>query len=268
MRRAEIALRSRRHDGADGSDRRQLVTHPAHAQPPAGAQCQDPSMDRAPVVHPRLLLVEDDRELAPLLVEVLREQYAVEHAGDGQRGLHAALTHAFDVMVIDRGLPAIEGVDLVARLRASGIRCPILLLTARGTVADRIEGLDAGAEDYLVKPFEIDELLARLRALLRRHVDQPATLRIGVGLHLEPAARVVVDASGRRIDLSGREAALIEIFARRPHQVFTRPELLAAVFTAQDGPGVVDTYVYYLRRKLGRNVIGTVHGLGYRLGTG
>jgi two-component system response regulator QseB len=116
-----------------------------------------------------LLLVEDDVQLSELLVELLTDAgYAVDHARDGQAGLHRGLTRDYDAMVIDRGLPAIEGVDLVSRLRSRGVTTPILILTARGTLADRVEGLDAGAEDYLVKPFEIDELLARLRALAIR----------------------------------------------------------------------------------------------------
>lgn len=214
---------------------------------------------------PTLLLVEDDRGLAPLLIEVLAEAYEVKHAADGQAGLHAALTGSFDVMVIDRGLPGIEGVELISRLRAVGTATPALVLTARGTVADRIEGLDAGAEDYLVKPFDIDELLARLRALLRRHPDTADHLRLG---------RRVLDVAGRRVigegpvvDLSGRETDLLATLARRPRQVFTRPDLLAAVFDTGDDPGSIDTYVYYLRKKLGRDIVDTVHGLGYRLGT-
>ena len=130
-------------------------------QPTTAPADQQPSL-------PRLLLVEDDRVLGPLLIEVLAENHEVDHAPDGQAGLHLALTRSYDLMVVDRGLPAIDGIDLIGRLRARGIATPILILTARGTLADRVEGLDAGAEDYLVKPFEIDELLARLRALLRR----------------------------------------------------------------------------------------------------
>lgn len=220
------------------------------------------------VERPRLLLVEDDAQLGPLLVDILAEAYAVDLARDGQAGLHAALTRDHEVLVIDRGLPAIEGVDLVRRLRRQGLMTPILVLTARATVADRVEGLDAGAEDYLVKPFEIDELLARLRALLRRPIDRAPLLDLG-RRRLDVAGRRVVDpddGQGRPVDLSGREATLLEVLARRPQQVFTRPELLAAVFDPADDPGSVDTYVYYLRRKLGRESVQTVHGLGYRLG--
>jgi two-component system response regulator QseB len=216
--------------------------------------------------RPRLLLVEDDTQLGPLLGEVLDDTYTVDLVRDGQAGLHSGLTRGYDVMVIDRGLPAIEGADLVRRLRTRGVTTPILILTARGAVADRVDGLDAGAEDYLVKPFEIDELLARLRALLRRSIDRAGLLDLGRS-RFDVAGRQVIGADGEpTIDLSGREAALLEVLARRPQQVFTRPDLLAAVFDPADDPGSVDTYVYYLRRKLGREVVHTVHGVGYRLG--
>ncbi len=214
---------------------------------------------------PRLLLVEDDRNLGPLLVEVLSDQHEVDHAGDGQAGLHLALTRRYDVMVIDRGLPAIDGIDLIGRLRNRGIGTPILILTARGTVADRVEGLDAGAEDYVVKPFEIDELLARLRALLRRHAEVAGVVSLG-RRRFDVVGRRVLGGGTDVVELSGKEAALLEVLARRPSRVFTRPELLAAVFDPGDVQGTVDTYVYYLRRKLGRDVVRTVHGLGYRLG--
>ena len=219
------------------------------------------------MTRPRLLLVEDDRALGPLLVEVLSENHDVDHAPDGQAGLHLALTQRYDLMVIDRGLPAIDGIDLIGRLRVWGITTPILVLTARGTLADRVEGLDAGAEDYVVKPFEIDELLARLRALLRRHSDTAAVIALG-RRRLDVAGRRVIGGGSDTVELSGKEAELLEMFARWPNKVFTRPELLAAVFDPQDGQGSVDTYVYYLRRKLGRDIVRTVHGLGYRLGVG
>lgn len=215
---------------------------------------------------PRLLLVEDDRELGPLLAEVLGDDYQVDIAADGQRGLHLGLTRQYDAMVIDRGLPAIEGVDLVGRLRARGVLTPILLLTARGSVAERVEGLDAGAEDYLVKPFEIDELLARIRALLRRHPDTSAVIPVGTR-SLQVESRTVVGQQAAPVTLSASEAELLAVLARRPDKVFTRPELLEAVFDPADVAGTVDTYVYYLRRKLGRRAIRTVYGVGYQLGT-
>jgi two-component system response regulator QseB len=213
-----------------------------------------------------LLLVEDDADLANLLGRALAaEGYAVTSAGDGQRGLHLALTRTFDVMVVDRGLPAIEGLALVARLRAQGVSTPMLVLSARGTTQDRVDGLDAGAEDYLAKPFELAELLARLRALLRRHHDHAEVLVVPGGV-LQIAERTVRRPHGADVGLSEREAALLTVLATRPEQVFSRRDLLARVFDEAESENVVDTYVHYCRRKLGQAVISTVRGLGYRLG--
>jgi DNA-binding response OmpR family regulator len=214
-----------------------------------------------------VLLVEDDDELAAMLVELLADEgYAVDVASDGQAGLHNALTRPYDVLVVDRRLPGIEGVDLLVRLRSRGVSTPALMLTALGAAGERVEGLDAGADDYLVKPFDVGELLARLRALRRRHVDLTDRIVLGRGRELEVGARRVIEADGTTVQLSGREAELLHTLAARPTQVFTRDELLAQVFADADRPGAVDTYVYYLRRKLGRQTIDTVHGLGYRLG--
>lgn len=215
--------------------------------------------------RPRLLLVEDDRDLGPMLVEVCSQDYAVEHARDGQAALHLALTQEFDVMVIDRGLPAIEGLDLIVRIRAQGVVTPILVLTARGSLADKVEGLDAGAEDYMVKPFEIAELLARLRALIRRNHDRVDVIRLG-DLRFDVGQRRVAGRGKVAVQLSGRESALLHALARRPGRVYNRRELLELAFDPDDSEGIVDTYVHYLRRKLGREVIITIHGLGYRLG--
>lgn len=213
-----------------------------------------------------LLVVEDDTELALLLERVLMtEGHSVTVAGDGQRALHLALTASFDLLLVDRGLPAIEGLDLIARLRARGLRTPALVLSARGTTQDRVEGLDAGAEDYLAKPFEITELLARVRALLRRHQDDAPSLAVPGGRLLWDE-RVVEADDGARIELSEREARLLRVLAARPRQVFSRQDLLSRVFEEAESDGAVDTYVHYLRRKLGRGIVGTVHGVGYRLG--
>lgn len=231
----------------------------------SGSSDADADVDTDAAQLPALLLVEDDHALAPLLIEVLGDAYRVRHAADGQAALHAALTEDFAVLVVDRGLPGIDGVELIRRLRKHGVSTPTLILTARGTVADRVEGLDAGAEDYLVKPFEIEELLARLRALLRRHIVDASLLDLG-HRQLDTAGRQVLGGD-EPVILSPRESALLEALARRPTRVFTRTELLSAAFDAADDPGSVDTYVYYLRRKLGREVVRTVHGLGYRLGS-
>jgi DNA-binding response OmpR family regulator len=215
----------------------------------------------------RILLVEDDRQLSAMLADILRsEGYVVDPALDGQAGLHLGLSRDYAVVILDRGLPAIDGLDLLARLRSRGVSTPVLILSALGLPRDRVDGLDAGAEDYLTKPFDIDELLARVRALRRRHHDAADVLPL-------PAGRLVVSSRAVELDglppqfLSERETALLETLARRPRRVFTRSELMAGVFADADDHGVVDTYVHYLRRKLGRPVVRTVRGIGYQLGT-
>ena len=215
---------------------------------------------------PRLLLVEDDPDLSGLLEGLLVEEgYDVELARDGQRGLHLGLTRRYDVVVLDRGLPALEGLDLLGRLRSRGVVTPVLVLSARGNPADRVEGLDAGAEDYLAKPFDVDELLARLRGLLRRHLEHADVVRVPGGT-LDVAAREVTLDDGAVVSLSGRERDVLLQLARSPRRVFARDELLQGAFEAAEDGGLVDTYVHYLRRKLGRETVLTVRGIGYRLG--
>lgn len=215
----------------------------------------------------RLLLVEDDPELSGMLTETLADEgYVVDQAMDGQHGLHLGLTRPYDVMVIDRLLPALDGLDLLARLRSRAVPARALVLTALGTVADRVAGLDAGADDYLAKPFDLDELSARLRALCRRVPENAEALRIGGGL-LDLALHDVVLPDGGRVALSAREFDLLRALATRPHHVHQREQLRRRVFDEAPAASIVDTYVYYLRRKLGRSVVRTVHGLGYRLGT-
>ncbi|MFC5268084.1 response regulator transcription factor [Kribbella qitaiheensis] len=215
----------------------------------------------------RILLIEDDADLAGLLDRVLADEgYAVTWAGDGQAGLHLALTRPFEAMIVDRGLPAVEGLDLIARLRSRGVSTPILVLSARNRTEDRVDGLDAGAEDYLAKPFELTELLARVRALLRRHLDHAGHLAVPGG-SLDLASRTVRRVDCTTVELSEREAALLALLAARPGAVFSRSELLDRVFDDAESDTVVDTYVHYCRRKLGRGVISTVRGLGYRLGS-
>jgi two-component system, OmpR family, response regulator len=225
-----------------------------------------PGPEVAPDVR-RVLVVEDDRALAGMLEEILTSAgYVVDLARDGQAGLHLGLSRTYDAIVLDRGLPAIEGLDLLGRWRAKGVAVPVLVLSALGLARDRVDGLDAGAEDYLSKPFDIDELLARIRALLRRHGDVTDTLAVPGG-RLVVSARTVVGATGETQFVSERECALLAMLARRPQRVFSRGELVAAVFPDAEEDGVVDTYVHYLRRKLGRGSIRTVRGLGYQLGT-
>lgn len=216
----------------------------------------------------RVLLVEDDHELGVLIDRALTgADIETTIAPDGQRGLHLALTEHFDAMIVDRGLPAIEGLDLIGRLRSRGVTTPLLVLSARAAVQDRVDGLNAGAEDYLPKPFDVAELIARVRALLRRHAEQADSLPVPGGrLHLE--LRQVEQADGALIQLSERETSLLRVLASRPGQVFSRGDLRNRVFDDAESDGLVDTYVHYLRRKLGRGVVRTVRGVGYRLGGG
>lgn len=216
---------------------------------------------------PRLLLVEDDPELAGMLEALLAaEGYAVDVAHDGQRALHLGLSREYDVMLLDRGLPALEGLDVLGKLRGRGRHVPTLVLSALGRPGDRVEGLDAGAEDYLGKPFDIEELLARLRSVRRRAQDTVQVLRVPGG-ELDVESRSVRTVASKHVPLSERECMLLSVMARNPRRTFTRRELVDAVFETAEEEGVVDTYVHYLRRKLHRGVIDTVRGLGYRLGS-
>jgi len=229
---------------------------------------QEPRAYTADVTEkPRVLVAEDDPRLAGMLTELLEsEGYEVFVAADGQRALHLSLTPPVDVFVLDRGLPVLDGLDVLRRIRQSGLDVPVLVLSALGNPADRVEGLDGGAEDYLAKPFDVDELLARLRVLRRRGASTGSTIRFTGGA-LDADNRTVVLASGERSVLSERESALLEQLARRPTQVFSRAMLLESVFADADDPGVVDTYVHHLRKKFGRTLIETVRGLGYRMGS-
>ncbi|MEV4148334.1 response regulator transcription factor [Amycolatopsis sp. NPDC049691] len=213
-----------------------------------------------------MLLVEDDRELAGMLTELLADEgYETDAAHDGQRGLHRGLTGHYDVMIIDRRLPVLDGLELVRQLRAHAVTTRVLVLSALGELADRVGGLDAGADDYLVKPFEAEELLARLRALGRRDLEGAECLPLGTAA-LDLQRHEVVLPRGERITLSGREFELLRTLAQRPKAIHPRAALRGAVFADSTGESIVDTYVYYLRRKLGRGVVRTVHGLGYQIG--
>ncbi|MET9001827.1 response regulator transcription factor [Amycolatopsis sp. Hca4] len=213
-----------------------------------------------------MLLVEDDRELAGMLGELLTDEgYETEAVHDGQRGLHLGLTGRYDVMVIDRRLPVLDGLELLRQLRARAVTTRVLVLSALGEVADRVAGLDAGADDYLVKPFEAEELLARLRALGRRDLEGAECLPLGTAA-LDLRRHEVVLPRGERITLSGREFELLRTLAQRPKAIHPRAALRTRVFADTTGESIVDTYVYYLRRKLGRDAVRTVHGLGYQIG--
>jgi DNA-binding response OmpR family regulator len=215
----------------------------------------------------RLLIVEDEDRIAAFLVKGLRAHgYAVTLARTGRDGLRLAGELEPDGVILDLGLPDIDGVEVLRRLRTRRSAMPVLVLTARDQVRDKVQGLDLGADDYLTKPFAFDELLARLRARLRpRDAAEASVLRAGaVSLDLH-SRRARVGA--REVDLTAREFALLETFLRHPGQVLSREQVLSRVWGLDFDPesNVVDVYVRYLRRKLGGEVIETVRGMGYRL---
>lgn len=215
--------------------------------------------------RPRLLLVEDDPKLGPLMKQVLNEVYLVTLVTDGTAGVTEALTNEFEVMIIDRRLPGLDGIGVVEALRRDRITTPMLMLTALGTITDKVSGLDAGANDYLVKPFEFDELFARLRAIRRVFTGEGPFIRIGLW-EFYPESRTVYSPYDGRSMLTDRETALLRLFAENPQRTYSREQILKEVFSEDDQPGTVDTYVHYVRRKTDTELITTVRGQGYRLG--
>jgi two-component system OmpR family response regulator len=219
----------------------------------------------------RVLVVEDEMKMAELVRRGLREHgYVADLATEGQEAFVMAGSAEYDVVVLDVMLPDVDGFEICRRLRADGVRAPVLMLTARDAVEDRVAGLDSGADDYLTKPFSFSELLARLRALARRGpVERPAVLEVG-SLRLDPATRQVWRADSE-IDLSAKEFALLELFMRSPGEVLSRLQLLehAWDWAYENRSNVIDVYVRSLRNKIDRpfavKTIETVRGAGYRL---
>ena len=219
----------------------------------------------------RVLVVEDEVRMARLLARALREEgHAVDVAADGPEGPWLATENAYAAVVLDVNLPGLDGFRLCRKLREAETWVPVLMLTARDGVEDRVRGLDAGADDYLVKPFSLLELAARLRALGRRpDRSRPVSLANG-DLRLDPAAKRVWRA-GSEIHLSPRKFALLELFLGHPGRLLTRSEIIEAIwdFAYDGGSNIVDQYVNYLRRKIdgpfGHHDIETVRGMGYRL---
>jgi two-component system, OmpR family, response regulator len=215
----------------------------------------------------RILVVEDERKLADLLARGLREEgHAADVATEGEQALWMAQAAPFDAIVLDVMLPGIDGFEVCRRLRASDVWAPVLMLTARDAVEDRVTGLDAGADDYLMKPFAFDELLARLRALTRRApTERPTMVEVG-DLRLDPAAHRAWRAEVE-LDLSAKEFALLELFMRNPGLVLSRDQLLDGAWdmSFERRSNIIDVYVRYLRGKIGRASIETVRGRGYRL---
>lgn len=219
----------------------------------------------------RILLVEDDERLAAAIRRALRSEGVVtEIVGRGGEAAGAVRAGEPDAVVLDVMLPDVDGFEVCRALRAEGVWVPVLMLTARDSVEDRVRGLDGGADDYLTKPFSLAELLARLRALVRRGpVERPAVLESG-GLRLDPAGRRVWRGE-QEIALSAQEFALLEVFMRRPGQVLSRDQLLDAAWDIgfEARSNVVEVYVRYLREKVDRpfgvSSLETVRGVGYRL---
>jgi two-component system OmpR family response regulator len=219
----------------------------------------------------RILVVEDDAKLAGLLQRALTERgQATDVAARGEDALWMARVHAYDVLVLDVMLPGLDGFDLCLALRKEGVWAPVLMLTARDGVADRVRGLDCGADDYLVKPFSLAELLARLRALVRRSAAERPTVLAVDDLRLDPATHAVWRADVE-VELSTKEFALLELFMRRPNEVISRIELLEHGWDMayENRSNVITVYVRALREKIdrpfGRASLETVRGAGYRL---
>ena len=219
----------------------------------------------------RILIVEDEAGVAGFVKQGLTEAgYVVDVARDGADGLEYALASEYDVIVLDIMLPKMNGLDVLHEIRNRHVKAPVLLLTARDGLDDRVRGLDRGADDYLVKPFAFPELLARIRALLRRPPLQSGNL-LGMNDLEMDIVQHEVRRAGKRIELSPREFALLEMLFRHPNQVLTRTQIIEHVWTFNffSDTNVVDVYVGYLRRKIDRDsatpLIHTVRGVGYRL---
>ena len=219
----------------------------------------------------RVLVVEDERKLGELLRRGLGEEgYAADLADRGEEALWMAQAVFYDAIVLDVMLPGADGFEICRRMRGNGVWSPVLMLTARDAVDDRVNGLDAGADDYLAKPFAFEELLARLRALTRRApAERPPELQIG-DLRLDPAAHKAWRGD-QELDLSAKEFALLELFMRRPGMTLSRTQLLDGAWDMafESRSNIIDVYVRYLREKIdrpfGRDSIETIRGVGYRL---
>ena len=219
----------------------------------------------------RLLVIEDERKIARVITESLkREKYAVDAAYDGEEGFNLADSQPYDLLIVDRMLPGLEGAEIVKKLRENGKNMPILFLTALSTTEDKTLGLDVGADDYLTKPFAIDELLARVRALLRRPpIQQPDILQID-DLKIDKQQQTVTRA-GKIIDLTSKEYALLEYLMQHPNQVLSKETLIDHVwdFDADILPNNVEAYIKNLRQKIDKpfkkQLIKTVRGFGYKI---
>ena len=213
----------------------------------------------------RILLVEDDAMIGKAVLDVLRsEHYAVDWVRDGAAAEAALASESYDLVLLDLGLPKSDGLSVLRKLRSRRQTVPVLVATARDTVGDRVAGLDAGADDYIVKPYDTDELLARVRALLRRSAARGEPLISHNGVELNPATREAT-LNGQALSLTPREWALLEPMLQRPGVVFSRAQLEQKLYSWKDdiSSNAVEVYVHGLRKKLGSEFIRTVRGLGY-----
>ena len=223
----------------------------------------------------RILVVEDDAALCSAIrFHLEREGYEADECQDGESALHLIRQQAYDLIILDRMLPSLGGIEVLAQLRHEGISCHVLIVTALGGVNERVAGLDAGADDYLVKPFATEELLARVRSLLRRAPQLEALSGLAVGDAALDGARHLLRGPKGSVSLSRRETQLFEVFFRNPQQILPRPVLFSKVW-GPDAPvedGNLDTYIHFLRQKLRQCgsalQIKTVHSVGYRLLSG
>jgi two-component system response regulator QseB len=216
----------------------------------------------------RVLLIEDDALLASgLQVALRRALYTVEHVADGAAAVTALRDNAFDLAILDLGLPGLDGTAVLEAVRSGGNDLPILILSARDAMRDRIGGLDLGADDYLVKPFELDELLARLRVILRRRGGR-AVNRIALGALVLEIDSQRVTIRDEPVELKRLEFMLLKLMAESPQRVFNRAQLEESLYGWGEGAesNTIDVHVHHLRRKLGAGVVKTIRGVGYRLG--
>ena len=215
----------------------------------------------------RLLLVEDDTMIGEAVADLLRaEHYAVDWVKDGKRADTALRTQSYDLLLLDLGLPGRDGLSVLRDLRARQDRLPVLVLTARDAVAQRIEGLDAGADDYVQKPYDLDELLARIRALLRRAAGRAEPVYAHAGVSLNPATREA-QVNGQPVQISAREWAVLEALLVRPGLVLSRQQLEEKLYGWGDeiSSNAVEVYIHGLRKKLGAGLILNVRGVGYQV---
>lgn len=215
----------------------------------------------------RVLLVEDDPQLGDGLSVGLRQAgFAVDWLQDGRAADHALQSESFDLVVLDLGLPGIDGMQVLQVARQRGLRAPVLVLTARDATGDKIAGLDAGADDYLVKPVDLDELAARLRALLRRSAGRAAPVLQRGDLQLDPAARSV-SLAGQPIDLPAREFALLQLLLENAGRVLSRSQIEQSLYGWREEPdsNALEVHIHHLRKKLGSELIRTLRGVGYTI---